>query len=119
MPSSVPEAGPLIQAGRVKGLAVFGSERLEAFPDVPTLKEETGLENALGAWRGVVGPQGLDADVADQLEAALAEIVQSEDWQAQMTDRGFGIEWKPSDEFEAFMRGEESSVREIVGILGL
>ncbi len=119
VPSSVPEAGPLIEAGRVKGLAVFGSERLEAFPDIPTLKEETGMENALGAWRGVVGPKGLDADVASQLEAALKEIVESEDWQAQMTGRGFGIEWKNSADFEAFMRGEETSVREIVGILGL
>ncbi len=119
VPSSVPEAGPLIEAGRVKGLAVFGSERLAAFPDVPTLKEETGLDNSLGAWRGVVGPDGLSDEIADQLEAALAEIVESEDWQAQMTDRGFGIEWKPSDAFEAFMRGEEETVREIVGILGL
>ncbi len=119
VPSSVPEAGPLIEAGRVKGLAVFGSERLEAFPDIPTLKEETGMENALGAWRGVVGAKGLDADVANQLEAALKEIVESEDWRAQMTGRGFGIEWKNSADFETFMRGEETSVREIVGILGL
>ncbi|UWQ17908.1 tripartite tricarboxylate transporter substrate binding protein [Jannaschia sp. M317] len=119
VPSSVPEAGPLIDAGRVKGLAVFGAERLAAFPDIPTLKEETGLDNALGAWRGVVAPAGLDADIAAQLEAAMQEIVADDSWREQMTGRGFGIEWKPAADFEAFMRGEEDSVREIVGILGL
>ena len=51
VPSSVPEAGALIESGLVRGLAVFGTERLAAFPDIPTLEEETGMVLELGAWR--------------------------------------------------------------------
>ena len=52
VPSSLPEASPLIQAGRIKSLVVMGDERLEAFPDVPTLAEATDIGLRLGslAW---------------------------------------------------------------------
>lgn len=119
VPSSVPEAGALIEAGRVRGLAVFGSERLAAFPDIPTLSEVTDLDLSLGAWRGVVGPAGLPEDIAAQLEDAMREIVESEEWRSQMTDRGFGIQWRNSEDFRAFMKAQETEVQRIVETLGL
>jgi tripartite-type tricarboxylate transporter receptor subunit TctC len=119
VPSSVPEAGALIDAGRVKGLAVFGNERLEAYPDIPTLSEQTDLDLSLGAWRGLVGPAGLPEDIAARLEQAMQEIVESEDWRQQMTERGFGIEWRNSEDFGTFMADQETEVRKIVEILGL
>lgn len=119
VPSSVPEAGALIDAGRVRGLAVFGSERLEAFPDIPTLSEQTNLDLSLGAWRGLVAPTGLPEEIASELEAAMQEIVESEQWRADMTNRGFGIEWRSADDFGAFMADQEVEVRRIVEVLGL
>ncbi len=119
VPSSVPEAGALIDAGRVRGLAVFGSERLAAFPDIPTLSEQTDLNLSLGAWRGLVGPAGLPEDIATELEATMMEIVESEEWRTQMTDRGFGIQWRNADDFGAFIVDQEVEVRRIVEVLGL
>jgi tripartite-type tricarboxylate transporter receptor subunit TctC len=119
VPSSVPEAGALIEAGHVRGLAVFGNERLTAFPDIPTLSEQTDLNLSLGAWRGLVGPAGLPEDISKQLEKAMREIVESEDWRKQMTDRGFGIQWRSSAEFGKFITNEESEVRKVVKNLGL
>ncbi|HET8727434.1 MAG TPA: tripartite tricarboxylate transporter substrate binding protein [Alphaproteobacteria bacterium] len=119
VPSSVPEAGPLIESGLVRGLAVFGDERLPAFPDIPTLKEETGLELELGAWRGLVGPAGLPETVSTELEAAMADIYDDEDFQAAMTDRGFGLRWRNSEEFKDFMLSEETSVRDLIDTLDM
>jgi tripartite-type tricarboxylate transporter receptor subunit TctC len=119
VPSSVPEAGALIEAELVRGLAVFGNERLAAFPDIPTLAEQTDLDLSLGAWRGLVAPAGLPEDIANQLEDAMRVIVESEDWRKQMTDRGFGIEWRDSEEFGAFIANEEIEVRKVVKDLGL
>lgn len=119
VPSSVPEAGALIEAGKVRGLAVFGSERLQAFPDIPTLKEAADLDLSLGAWRGVVAPAGLPDDIASQLEQALSDIVSSEEWRNEMTSRGFGIQWNTSRDFESFMLDQESKVRPLVETLGL
>ncbi|MFC6486487.1 Bug family tripartite tricarboxylate transporter substrate binding protein [Nitratireductor sp. GCM10026969] len=119
VPCSVPEAGPLIEAGQVKGLAVFGSERLQAFPDIPTLEEETGLELELGAWRGLVAPAGLPQEIADQLETAMEDIYNDEDFQQTMVSRGFGLRWRNSEDFKTFLLNEEEQVRELIGTLGL
>jgi len=119
VPSSVPEAGALIDAGRVKGLAVFGDERLEAYPDIPTLEEAADLELELGAWRGLVGPAGLPDEIVTKLETAVDEIVHSDEWRQEMTDRGFGIRWRPAGEFEDFMLSEQETVRQLVDTMAL
>jgi tripartite-type tricarboxylate transporter receptor subunit TctC len=119
VPSSVPEAGSLIEAGLVRGLAVFGTERLEAYPDIPTLEEETGLVLELGAWRGLVGPAGLPEEISAKLETALEEVYNSPEFQSAMTERGFGLRWRNADEFGTFMAEEEVSVRELVRVMGL
>ncbi|GLQ53876.1 Bug family tripartite tricarboxylate transporter substrate binding protein [Devosia nitrariae] len=119
VPSSVPEAGSLIESGLVRGLAVFGTERLAAFPDIPTLEEETGMVLELGAWRGLVGPAGLPDDVTEQLKAALEAVYNDPEFQSAMTERGFGLRWRDADEFGEFMAEEETSVRELVRVLGL
>lgn len=119
VPCSVPEAGPLIEAKRVRGLAVFGSERLQAFPSIPTLKEATGMDLQLGAWRGVVAPAGLPADIARKLEAAIEKIWNSEEFQSAMTERGFGLTWRNARDFEQFMRDQEGDVKKVVAELGL
>lgn len=119
VPSSVPEAGSLIDAGLVRGLAIFGNERLEAYPDIPTLKEETGMDLELGAWRGLVGPAGLDEDIQAKLQTALENVYNSEQFQTSMTERGFGLRWRSAEDFAQFMQDEEVSVRELIQKMGL
>lgn len=119
VPSSVPEAGSLIQAGLVRSLAVFGTERLAAFPDIPTLKEQAGLDLELGAWRGLVGPKGLPDDIAKKIETALEDVYKDETFQKTMTDRGFGLRWRNAADFGQFMLDEEQSVRPLIKDLGL
>ena len=48
VPCSLPEARSLIDAGKVKSLAVMASSRAALFPNVPTLKEATGSDWATG-----------------------------------------------------------------------
>ncbi|WDR02169.1 tripartite tricarboxylate transporter substrate binding protein [Devosia algicola] len=119
VPCSVPEAGSLIEAGLVRSLAVFGGERLKAFPDIPTLAEETGMNLELGAWRGVVAPAGLPDDIAQKLEAAVKTVYESDSFQEAMVNRGFGLRWRNAADFGDFMQSEEVSVRPLVKDLGL
>ncbi|WP_447527448.1 Bug family tripartite tricarboxylate transporter substrate binding protein [Vreelandella sp. TE19] len=119
VPSSLPEAGPLIDSGRIKALAVMGTERLEAFPDVPTVQEATDMELELGAWRGLIGPADLPADITEELEDAMRAITEDAEWRQQMLDRGFGIQWRDSESFHEFMLDQQSSVRDLIETLGL
>ena len=119
VPSSLPEADSMRSAGLVKTLAVLSAERLDAYPDVPTAEEAVGTASVGGTWRGIVGPEGLDADVADKLEAALQTVYESDKFQEFMSTRGFGVRWLPSDEFGAFMTDAAASNAEVIGKLGL
>ncbi|BBI53517.1 hypothetical protein HORIV_59380 [Vreelandella olivaria] len=62
-------------------------ERLSAFPDIPTTHELVGSDYQVGAWRGIVGPQGMDAEVVATLESALEAAYQSDTYQDFMAQR--------------------------------
>ncbi|WP_292895617.1 Bug family tripartite tricarboxylate transporter substrate binding protein [Nitratireductor sp.] len=119
VPSSLPEAASMRDAGLVKTLAVLADERLASYPDVPTAKEAVGTASVGGTWRGVVGPKGLDADIAGKVEAALDKVYQSAEFQEFMSSRGFGVRWLPADEFGTFMENASKSNAEVIEKLGL
>jgi len=117
--SSVVESAALIEAGRVKSLAVMGEERLDAFGDVPTLKEATGSDWKMAAWRGVAGPKGMPDEAVEKLSAALEVVWKSDEFQSFMNDRGFGLVWKPGAEFATWMEESDAALGTVMGAVGL
>lgn len=119
VPCSLPEARSLIEAGRVKSIAVMNSERNPAFPDVPTLAEQTGSQWAIGAWRGIVGPKGMPADVTKRLAEALDKIYKSKEYNDFMSQRGFGVKFAAGEEFLAFWKKSDEDLGAVMKKVGL
>ncbi|MDT0684575.1 tripartite tricarboxylate transporter substrate binding protein [Roseicyclus sp. F158] len=119
VPSSVPEAAALIEAGDVKSLAVMSSERIEAFPDVPTVEEATGINLNAGLWRGFAGPEGMDEEAVDILVTEIEAIYESEDFKEQMSDLGYGLRWAAKDDFRDFMQETSESMIGVLEASGL
>jgi len=71
---SAVEARSLADAGRVRILAVMGPQRIDIFPNVPTLKEATGSTWEFASWFALVGPKGMDAKAAQALAAASEKV---------------------------------------------
>jgi tripartite-type tricarboxylate transporter receptor subunit TctC len=117
--SSLPEAKSLIDAGKVRSLGVVGPVRLTAFPDVPTTKEAVGTEVMGGAWRAVIAPKGLPADVRDRLVSAMEKVVATEDFKKFMNDRGFGMRWAVNADLDKFLSEQETSLGETLKAIGL
>ena len=64
-----------VVAGRLRALAVAGTQRLSALPGVPTA-EEAGLGSfVIGNWWGLSAPKGLDPQIANRMAAAIREVV--------------------------------------------
>jgi tripartite-type tricarboxylate transporter receptor subunit TctC len=116
---SVVEASALISAGKVRSLAVMDDARLGAFPDVPTLKDATGLDWKLAAWRGVAGPKGMPAEATEKLTAALEKVWQSSEFQDFMKGRGFGLVWKPGNDFATWMDDSDAALGSVMKSVGL
>lgn len=117
--SSVVESSALIEAGRVKSLAVMGEERLGAFGDVPTLKEATGSDWKMAAWRGIAGPKGMPDKAVAKISAALETVWKSAEFQEFMNERGFGLVWKPGAEFATWMEDSDAALGTVMQAVGL
>jgi len=116
---SVPEAQALLEAGRVKSLAVMSEERNPAFPDVPTLKEATGLDWQVAAWRGIAGPKGMPQEVVDTLVPVLQGIYESAEFEDFMAQRGFGLVWRDPEGYRQWMAESDESLGAVMKAVGL
>ena len=117
--SSLPEGRALIEAGEVRPLATMGEERLGIFPDVPTLKEATGTDWTVGAWRVVAGPAGLPDEVVDTLISALESAYNSTEFTDFMEGRGFGMTWRPGEEGAQFMQQADEELGQVMQEAGI
>lgn len=119
VPSSVPEARAMIEAGKAKGLAIVSPKRNPSFPDIPTIKEALGSDYSLGEWRGVAGPKGMDPAVVAKLEKALEAAYKSSLYQDFMTKQGFGMEWRNAADFKTFLAENDAYMGRIIEGIGL
>ncbi len=116
---SVPEAQALLEAGRAKSLAVMSDDRNPAFPDVPTLKEATGLDWKVAAWRGIAGPKDLPDEVTQKLVPLLEKIWNGKEFKDFMAQRGFGLVWRGPDGFEQWMAESDESLGKVMKAVGI
>lgn len=119
VPCSLPEAKALLDAGKIRAMAVLSPERLPAYPNVPTAKEAVGVDVLAGAWRGIGGPKGMPQEATAKLIAAMEKIHKSEEFRKFMTERGFGLMWRSGPEFSKFMDESEADSGKVLKAIGL
>ena len=66
---------PLAQSGEVRALAVSGTRRSPAFPDLPTIAEAGVPGYDAPTWSGVVGPAGMPREIVMKLNAAINRAI--------------------------------------------
>ncbi|TCI00126.1 tripartite tricarboxylate transporter substrate binding protein [Roseococcus sp. SYP-B2431] len=117
--NSVVEARAMLDANRARSLAVMSSERLGAFPNIPTLKEAMGIEYATGAWRGIAGPANLPAEVRTAMNAALDRVFKSPEYVGFMNNRGFGLTYADAEGFGRHLAAADASLGDAMKAAGL
>ena len=65
---------PQVEAGKLRVLNTWGAERLEKFPDAPTLKE-LGLDTVQNSPFGIGAPKGTPAAVVQRLHDAFKQAM--------------------------------------------
>jgi len=81
------------------------TERVDLAPDVPHLRE-VGTDFSEPHTLTAFAPEGIDPDVREALNAAIQEVVQTEEFQANMEDIGFEASPYSIEETEEFL-GQE------------
>jgi tripartite-type tricarboxylate transporter receptor subunit TctC len=79
---------PLIRAGRLRALAVSGTRRMSALPEVPTVHEAGVKGFATAAFLGLFGPAGLPRDIVARLSGEMIKIVERPDAREWLVKQG-------------------------------
>ena len=97
---------PLIEAGRVRALAVTSAQRSRIAPNLPTMAEAgmTGYE--LTAWYAALLPAGTPAAIRDRLHAELVRIMATADVRDKLATAGIEALSSTPLELSAFMDAE-------------
>lgn len=61
-------------------LAFTGEKREPDFPNIPTVKEETGLDYVVNVWWGVFGPKGVNPEARTKLNAEIRKAISTQDF---------------------------------------
>jgi tripartite-type tricarboxylate transporter receptor subunit TctC len=103
---TVSVALPNLRAGRLRAFAVAAQQRHFALPDVPTFAE-LGMPSVDAAtWAGVFAPRGTPAPIVQELNAALAKVLQQKPVQDAL--RANGVQMMPlqGERFRSFVSAE-------------
>jgi tripartite-type tricarboxylate transporter receptor subunit TctC len=113
---------PLINAGKLRALAVTTAQRFAALPDLPPLAEAGVPGFDAAAWQGVVAPAETPKDVLAKLNNEINIIVALNDVRARLADLGMIPIGKGSiEDLQRFLEAEIvrwGKVVEAAGIAG-
>ncbi len=106
-----PPAAPQIQAGKLRGLAVTATKRMEEIPDVPTTAEAGYPDVLVSLWSGVFAPAGTPQPIVQKLETEIRRIMQLPDVKQKFKAMATGSVGGTSAEFAAAIEKETAMWR--------
>ena len=117
--SSVQTAYPLVQAGKLRALALMSAERSPAYPDVPTMKEQglPGLE--VETWYGIFAPAGIPGNVLSKLNADIDLALEDAAVRATLEKQGMTPAGGPPQRLEALVQRELPRWARVVRAAGI
>ncbi|RJF92533.1 Bug family tripartite tricarboxylate transporter substrate binding protein [Noviherbaspirillum saxi] len=104
----------LINAGKLKILAVGSRKRLEQFPNTPTLAESGFPTIPAGFWIGMLFPKGTPAAVVNKVNAQLAKDLAHPVLQKKLLEMGIIPHPTSPQEFARFIKDEHTRMGKVV-----
>lgn len=104
--SNMLTAKPLIEAGKLRALAISGPKRVAALPDVPTVAEAGVPGYSALQWYGLLAPSGTPKEIIDKVQAAVAEALRQPEVRQRLAQDGAEPIGSSSAEFAALIKGD-------------
>ncbi len=115
--SGYQEFASQIEAGQLRAIGITADEPVAGI-DVPTLASQ-GVDVSLVNWRGVFAPPGISDDKLAKLSEMVGKMVNSQQWQDILKERGWLGLYMPHDEFAAFLKEDQATVAATLKDVGL
>ena len=105
---------PMLQAGKVKALAVTSPKRSPSLPNVPTVAEAGYAGYEMVPWIAVVAPRGLPGPVQAALGKALADTLADASIRGDLEKAGLDVAYQPGSAYDARVAKELPLLRAYV-----
>ncbi|MBK0393286.1 Bug family tripartite tricarboxylate transporter substrate binding protein [Ramlibacter algicola] len=103
--ATMPTVLPHVKAGKLRALAVLGSARTRALPDLPPVADTlAGFD--VSNWIGLFAPAGTPAEVVNKINAEVQKIMQTPEMQKRMEAEGAKFIPTTPQTFAAFQKAE-------------
>lgn len=102
----LPPAMRMVQAGKLRPLAVTGASRSPVLKDVPTVQEAGVPDYELTSWYGIFAPAGTPAAVIAKLHGEIAAALKAPAVSERLTTLGAEPSGKGPEEFGRYVRAE-------------
>lgn len=99
---------PLIEAGKLRPLAISSAARSPKLPDVPTVAESGYPEFDVVSWIGLAGPAGIPDEIVNMISTEVLKIVSTPEVSARIVSLGLKAFPAPADEFARYMVSEHA-----------
>ncbi len=116
---TLPGAMTHVRSGKLRLMAVLGTQRLPIYPDVPTVAESGFPEVVVEGWSGVIAPAGTPAPVVDKIQKDFAKILGEQEVRDYLAGQGQNAIGSTPDAFKTFMRNEADKWSKVVSAIGL
>jgi tripartite-type tricarboxylate transporter receptor subunit TctC len=114
----VGEAIENIQSGKLTPLTVFGPDRIEYLPEVPTAKQQ-GLDVEVAQYRFMTVPKGTPQDVKDKIVEGMKATFETEDYKAFNKQNSLTPMEEPGDTVLAQLQSDQKRYADLVKQYGI
>jgi tripartite-type tricarboxylate transporter receptor subunit TctC len=115
---SLATALPFIREGKLRALGVTSKQRSGFAPEIPTLAEQGLEEFDVASWYAVWAPTGLPQDIADKLNRAIREALDTPEVRARLAALQAEAFGNSADASDAFQKKELAKWTATVEALG-
>ena len=116
---SLPAALSLVQAGKLRALAVMSPQRLAVLPEVPSVAELGYPKATVSGWVGLHAPVGMPAEVLSTLEAAVSKAMQNLDVRERLATQGADVAALSGGAYGTLVMDEAARWKGIVQAVGI
>lgn len=100
---------PSVAGGRVRAIAVTGETRSPQMPDVPTMKEATGLTDfVIYGWQGVLAPAATPPALVERISQEVAKALANPALKARLSGQGTEPAYQGPAQFRSYIAGEQT-----------
>jgi len=99
------EALGFYQAGKLRPIAAFTPERINVFPDTPTMTE-LGHDLVYSMQRSFVAPKGMDPEAVAYYVEMFEGLNTNEEWQTYTSEKALNADFLTGDDLQAYFLQE-------------